>query len=559
MKKRHFNDDINIQKSHNISMSKWVFTGVLLIILMVIFYTEAHKRIDELIKRDVEQHFKAILNTTEATLEMWIHEREDEARHLANRPDVVKLVSRLLNEEISNESLSESQNLKEIRHILNPYLREKSDLGFFVVNKDYVNIGSMRDENLGEVNLLKEHGKVNYFNEMFYGRSVVVLPLRSDVALLGDDGVMRYEVPTMFFGVPIFEDDKVIAAYLVRVDPKKDFTRIVGIARFGETGDPYVIDDKGNIITHSRFKSDLVRIGMLEEHQTTVLNIQARDPGCDMTKGCKPKLERSEQPFTEMAMSLARGDSGHNVEGYNDYRGVPVVGAWIWNKEHSYGLVMEQDVNEAFEKFYTIRRIFVTSFLLVTALFSLYSFLAIQNNRELNIEIAQRIQLEKDLTRLANTDSLTGAFNRAKFDSIIDVEVARAIRFEHELSLIIMDIDFFKAVNDKYGHLVGDRVLKDIATIVNKVVRITDSFVRWGGEEFMVLAVETDLSEVFDLAERLRRKIEHHSFEDVGKVTVSFGVATYNEPESVDDFLTRADDALYRAKEGGRNMVVKAG
>lgn len=541
-------------------MSRWIFAGVLLIILMVIFYNEAHKRIDELIKRDVEHHLKAVLDTTIETLEIWMHDREDDARHLANRPDVVALVKSLMLEDSSKESLSKSKNLKEIRTVLHPYLREQEDMGFFIVNKDYKNIGSMRDENLGEFNILKEQGRVKYLEEIFYGRSVIVFPLRSDVMLPADDGVMRYEEPTMFFGVPIFGEDKVVAAYLARVDPKRDFTRIVGIARFGGTGDPYVIDRQGNILTESRFRSDLVEIGLIEDHETAVLNVQTRDPGCNMMEGCRPKLKRSKQPLTKMAASLTRGDKNYDVEGYNDYRGVPVVGAWVWNSDHSYGLVIEQDVSEAFEKFYTIRKIFITSFLFVTALFSFYAFLAVQNNRELNIEIAQRIQLEKDLTHLATTDNLTGAFNRAKFDSIIDIEVARAIRFEHDLTLIMMDIDFFKAINDKYGHLVGDKVLKDLAVIVNKVIRVTDSFVRWGGEEFMILAVETELTEAFEVADRLRHKIEHHDFEGVaGKVTVSFGVAMYKESESVDEFLTRADDALYRAKDSGRNKVIKAG
>ncbi len=171
------------------------------------------------------------------------------------------------------------------------------------------------------------------------------------------------------------------------------------------------------------------------------------------------------------------------------------------------------------------------------------------------MDITERKELESKLTKLATTDPLTGAFNRAKFDDLISMEVARAKRFAHPLTIVLFDIDNFKLVNDRYGHAVGDTVLKTIADIIFKNSRATNYFVRWGGEEFVVIAVETDTDGALKLAERMRSEIEAHAFETVGKVTASFGVALLAEDDTVDSLIMRADEALYRAKENGRNRV----
>jgi diguanylate cyclase (GGDEF)-like protein len=123
------------------------------------------------------------------------------------------------------------------------------------------------------------------------------------------------------------------------------------------------------------------------------------------------------------------------------------------------------------------------------------------------------------------------------------------------LSIIIFDIDHFKEVNDRYGHSAGDYVLKTIADIVRESIRKIDYFVRWGGEEFMIISSETNLKDVSALAERIREIIESSTFEDVGKVTVSFGVTEFRANDTEDSLIKRADDAMYEAKKKGRNRV----
>ncbi|MFA6630555.1 MAG: GGDEF domain-containing protein, partial [Sulfuricurvum sp.] len=130
-----------------------------------------------------------------------------------------------------------------------------------------------------------------------------------------------------------------------------------------------------------------------------------------------------------------------------------------------------------------------------------------------------------------------------------------AVREQRPLGVIFFDIDHFKRVNDEYGHLIGDEVLKDIAALVKRRLRKSDIFARWGGEEFIILLPDTPLDESRMIAKTLRIAIELENFENVGRLTCSFGVATLHENESPEGLLQRVDELLYRAKSKGRNRV----
>ena len=134
-------------------------------------------------------------------------------------------------------------------------------------------------------------------------------------------------------------------------------------------------------------------------------------------------------------------------------------------------------------------------------------------------------------------------------------EIQRAKRYKRPLSLIIFDIDHFKKINDTYGHKVGDEVLKALSKLIKKNIRKIDFAARWGGEEFVILAPETNVEGAKKLAEKLRQAVETYKFPTVGKVTISLGVAQLEPDEKPEDFIVRADMALYKAKEGGRNRV----
>lgn len=158
----------------------------------------------------------------------------------------------------------------------------------------------------------------------------------------------------------------------------------------------------------------------------------------------------------------------------------------------------------------------------------------------------------------AEEDYLTGAFNRKGFDDRLDMFCTTARRYQRPLALIFLDIDHFKAVNDNYGHAMGDQVLRNLVQIIFKEVRESDVVSRWGGEEFVILTPETTITDALELAERLRQAVSQYHHKTVGRVTSSFGVGQFNHNESEIDFVERVDAALYAAKKAGRNRVEQA-
>lgn len=170
-------------------------------------------------------------------------------------------------------------------------------------------------------------------------------------------------------------------------------------------------------------------------------------------------------------------------------------------------------------------------------------------------DVTEHMLLEQKLKEQATTDKLTGIPNRLRFDEVLHYSIDRAKRYKVNLSVILFDIDNFKEVNDTYGHLCGDDVLKMIAKIGDDSIRKSDLIARWGGEEFIILQPDIPSDEAQILAERLRHAIESYNFKDVGKVTASFGVTHFKEDDTKDTLIKRVDDALYEAKEHGRNRV----
>ena len=161
-----------------------------------------------------------------------------------------------------------------------------------------------------------------------------------------------------------------------------------------------------------------------------------------------------------------------------------------------------------------------------------------------------------ELQKVAYTDHLTKLMNRVKIDEMLERCTNSYKRYKNIYSIILLDIDHFKLVNDTYGHLVGDDILKHIAIILNENTRNVDLVGRWGGEEFLIISRETDITGAFVLAEKIRKSVELYKFEITTHQTISLGVAQIKENETVDELIKRADNALYEAKEGGRNRVV---
>lgn len=171
-------------------------------------------------------------------------------------------------------------------------------------------------------------------------------------------------------------------------------------------------------------------------------------------------------------------------------------------------------------------------------------------------DITETERLKKSYQLQAILDPLTKIYNRQAFNDKYPKEFYYAKTKEKELRLLMADIDYFKKINDTYGHQIGDYVLKEFCKIINLLIPNNYFFARWGGEEFIIIAQDDTLENVMHYAQKIRKAVEDFEFLHVGKVTVSLGVASLRKEDEENSFLARVDEALYKAKQEGRNRVV---
>jgi diguanylate cyclase (GGDEF)-like protein len=237
---------------------------------------------------------------------------------------------------------------------------------------------------------------------------------------------------------------------------------------------------------------------------------------------------------TSMVVLLCRKDAIKIVLLFWIAVALPIVAYFIFN-------LQELETARGMEMFFT----------LVPAMGINFSLILFYENLQ---ETTHRLYIERlQLKEMSERDALTGAFNRSEGERILQNLIIQA---NEEFGIILFDIDNFKRVNDNFGHLMGDRVLQEITQICSMHLRKHDTLIRWGGEEFLVIVKGENLNQLQELAERLRSVIAGHEVSVVGKVTASFGIAHHQPQDSLRQLFKRADEALYRAKNQGRNQVV---
>jgi polar amino acid transport system substrate-binding protein len=177
---------------------------------------------------------------------------------------------------------------------------------------------------------------------------------------------------------------------------------------------------------------------------------------------------------------------------------------------------------------------------------------AFEEKEKANLALLEKTAL---LEKISITDPLTQVYNRLKINTILQHELQRVRRYGGNFSILLLDLDHFKDVNDTYGHPVGDQVLKTVVKVIQDGLRSTDSLGRWGGEEFMVICPETKLRNAVLVAENIRRQIASTLFDVVGQQNISVGVTMHQPGDTLEAMVMRADEALYQAKDAGRDQV----
>ena len=303
------------------------------------------------------ESLQAVSSTINAALRTWLRGWESQIQAIATEPDMRLQVAALLRKQPTSNILEQSRELQHIREIVLTYAGRLQNTGFFVISPEYINIGSMRDSNLAQINLIAEE-RPDLLAKAFSGDMVLVPSIRSDVPIMGINGTKDFHA-SMFILAPIrtAADDKIIALLALRMDPALEFDRLTASGQVGESGETYFANDRGFMISSSRFESSLLAAGTLKPGEESILNVELKPPPVilprDQSPGGIPPLPQ----LTRSATAIAQHLSGNDLEGYLDYRGVEVIGVWAWNAGLGFGVITEIDLSEAMRGFAGFRNI----------------------------------------------------------------------------------------------------------------------------------------------------------------------------------------------------------
>ncbi|WP_176760104.1 GGDEF domain-containing protein [Halanaerobium congolense] len=310
---------------------------------------------------------------------------------------------------------------------------------------------------------------------------------------------------------------------------EKDFEIFSSYINYdNQTTEIKILQDNYFIIINSMIKKDNIKLG----NDIVVFNF-------------KPLMNKINEQKTdcEIVYSEKKIENLETDKLIIDYRRLLNTNYWLKSK-------ISKD-----KLYYTLNKLsfkIIGGFLfLLLIIATAFSKTLTTTSKKIITELEEKVE---KITEISETDDMLGIYNRSKFFDVLKSEIYRSRRYENNLSLIMFDVDRFKNINDEYGHLVGDKVLKKTTEIINSQIRELDLFARYGGDEFMILNPETKLNDAVKLAERVRKKIENTDFAEVKDVSCSFGVAELKVEDDIDSLLKRLDDALYKAKEK-RNKV----
>lgn len=439
------------QTRHVLKRQLWLWPLLAILVLSSVGYS-VHRAIESTMKESLRSQLQTLLTVETEMLNNWYGVQISHAQAVANTPSIRKSVAELVSERLTGQSRSleeQRQTKLTIQREMSPFLDAHGHEGFLIADRSHRIIAASDEESVGLQNVQQYS---NFLARVYDGATVVSTPVASVSIIKDDQGNMRTGTPTMFAAAPVRDENfQVIGALALRIQPEKEFTRILQLGQMGSSGETYAFDRTGTLVSNSRFDHDLILTGLLPDqpNSKSILSLLLRAPGGDMTRGYRPTIRRSEMPLTKMAASATAGKSDVDVDGYSDYRGVLVVGAWTWLPEFEIGLATEIDMEEAYRPLTILSRVFWALYLLlVTASIAIFAFTLVVNRmqraaRKAAIEAQElgQYKLEQKLGAGAMGVVYKGyhaMMRRPTAIKLLNVDVmtdSAIARFEHEVQI----------------------------------------------------------------------------------------------------------------------------
>jgi len=327
--------------------------ALLALLLLVGGGVWAHYGVEDALRTVLRDELQTVLDADVTALELWLREQQAEAKRWARQADVREAIVELAKVRGNatpadvRSALLASPALVDLREALQGYIEEEEGrTAYAAIDRVGLVLAARED---ADVAIRLNGAGVDSIQSAFAGETRVTRPRPQ--GSLTDERPERLDTPMIWVSTPVLDEaGKIVASLNLAVRADDQFTRILSVARIGKSGETYAFDERGWFLSDSRFTEDLKSWGLIpnEPQARATFNVQVRDPGVDLAAGRTPELPRPAQPLTKMArLAIARRD-GVDVDGYRDYRGVKVIGAWKWLAEYGFGVVTEVDYAEAY-------------------------------------------------------------------------------------------------------------------------------------------------------------------------------------------------------------------
>ncbi len=347
-------------------------TSLLVIALLVVGAVFTEQFFEKRIRGEKRAMLTALIGQAERSLIEWHSHHEQMVTSWAQTSLLREMTASLLKYPVDEVLLKTAHEQKALRELLSPLVAsDKHHLDYFIISTEKINLASHSGGDLGAVSNIPEH----ILDKAIAGHTVHSLPQKANIPLADSNNNPVSDQPTMFTVAPVKNlSGEVIALLALKMSPVKDLAAILQQGQLGEFDEIYIFNQAGQLLSESRFTETLWGMGLLEFGQSSIFNLQLRDPGGNMMTGYHPEMLRSQQPLTLMAERAVNGEDGLNLDGYNDYRGVPVIGIWRWNDALDIGIAAEMDAQEAYATHLLLRKVMafgVTFSILIVVVFNL--------------------------------------------------------------------------------------------------------------------------------------------------------------------------------------------
>lgn len=445
-----------------LSKKEYVLTAFFLVISTFLFVFFTLSKVKEYSMTVVESSLQTVNHSSQEALNQWLSFRKNNIEELSKNAFVVEKAVALSKIPQDSASLVSSPHTAELRAFFQPILELNEDLGVFFITKDYKSIFSMRDANTGSFNIMAKQSKNLLDKVRTQKKTVFIPPIKSDVVL--DSKYGQKVQNTMFIVAPVISQGEVIVAFSLRIDIYKDFSRIFGIGRIGETGETVGCDQAGKLVTTSVFKEELISKGMIKKHQDVVRNIVYKT-------------------IAERESSISVSSSFNEVK---DYRGKKVFSVQTWNSDLNIWIVSKIDKDEALVTYYFIRKVMISSFIvaIIGGLVLLGIIIRLRNKNERSL-VEANARLEDMVEK--RTEELQHTINtKDRFFLII------AHDLRSPLSSLLSFLDVLVNQRHQLAEKEKDKLFEELLESTNSAFEFLENLLTWSNSQVKGIALNPE-------------------------------------------------------------------